>query len=108
MKPPKITVNGVQLDRVSTPQVQERPSRSRSFLCKPRNALREDGEQLLLTMHALTAAQLYFDGVLPQGRSQPVELQIGRRKASAWRILTMETRENQWHELVVVFRLERA
>jgi hypothetical protein len=108
MKPPKIIINGVSLDDVRTPQRRIYASNTRTFIGLPRHDFREEGEQFLLTMHPLTAAQLYYDGVLPQDRAQPVELQIGRRKASSWHILTMECGEGQWQERLVVFRFERA
>jgi len=108
MKAPKIIVNGVSLDDVYTPQRARHSPGTRTLIGTARHSFCQDGDQLLLIMHALTAAQLLFDGVLPQDRSQPIELQIGRRKASRWRILSMETEENQQRERLVVFRLERA
>ena len=107
MKPPEIKINGVALDRVCTPQRKERPSRGVTFLGIPRHTLREAGERLLLTMHPLTAAQLYFDGVLPRDRTHPIELQVDHQEAGNWRILSMETYEHRGREPLVLFRLER-
>ena len=54
-------------------------------------------------------SKIIINGVsLDQIRVQPIELRIDRRKASSWRILTLQTRENRGREPLVVFRLERA
>ncbi len=62
---------------------------------------------LVLERYPLTLAQLYFDGVLPQDRAVPVEVQVGRREASMWRIAGLVMRENRWAEPVMVLQLER-
>lgn len=108
MKPPKIRLNGVDLESVTTVERLQRESSSRRSIGLPRQAVQPLGERLLLTLHPLTATQLYFNGVLPADRETPIQLRVGREKTTTWRIVSLETLQNRHYEYVVVFTLEPA
>lgn len=68
----------------------------------------DDDASLVLEIYPLTLAQLYFDGVLPEDPDVPVEVRVGRRKPSRWRMHALEMQENRWQEHVMVLRLPPA
>ena len=108
MKPPKVLVNGVDLSQVTTPKLSLGRSTSTVRVGRPLAGVRNDDASLVLEIYPLTLAQLYFDGVLPQDRDVPVEVRVGRRKPSRWRVHSLEAHENRWHEHVMVLHLQRA
>jgi hypothetical protein len=107
MKPPRIRINGVDVESVVVPERSpEADGVVRRSIGLPRQDLRGVGEQLLLTLHPLTAAKLYFDGVLPVDRATPIALRVGRAKASRWRISRLETVDRRGAEYLLVFTHE--
>lgn len=108
MKPPKVAINGVVLTEVRTRQTTSHHPNVITSVGKPDITLREDGDQLVLGLYALTVAQLYFDGVLPQDRATPIEVKVGRRKPSAWVINSLHLGKDRWQREILELRLARA
>lgn len=108
MKPPKVCINGVNLSEVRTRQLTDWPSNSITSVGRPQVEVHEAGSGLTIDLYPLTVAQLFFDGVLPQDRAIPIEVKVGRRKPTLWRIQTLAVRENRWREHVMVLSLEKA
>ena len=107
MKSPKIRINGVYLGQVHTRQIVDYPTSSVTSIGLPRHSAVVDGDQMTLTMHPLTATQLYFDGVLPTDRAVTVEIAIGTKRAAQWRVVSLCTQKNRHSEQLVVFTLEK-
>ncbi len=106
MKRSRIRINGQDLSKVHTRSIPDYPSAGGVYIGFPDVFVTEDGEgALVVEIHPLTAAQLYFDGVLPQDRSVPVDVTLERRKARGYRIDSLQTRKDRWHRDAVVLRL---
>ncbi len=108
MKLPKVFINGVDLSRVTTPKVPRWRSNTLVCMGRPLAGVRNDDASLVLEIYPLTLAQLYFDGVLPQDRDVPVDVRVGRRKPSRWRVHSLQMQENRWQEHVMVLHLQPA
>lgn len=105
MKRTRIRINGQDLSEVRTRSLPNYPTASIVSIGRSDVFVTEDEGALLVELYPLTAAQLYFDGVLPQDRATPVDVQLGRRKARGYRIDSLRTRRNRWHDDVLVLRL---
>ncbi|MBN2800034.1 MAG: hypothetical protein JXX28_12895 [Deltaproteobacteria bacterium] len=89
MKRTRISINGQDLSDVRTRAITDYPSGSCVSIGSPDVFVTEDGSALVVEIYPLTAAQLYFDGVLPQDRAIPVDVKVGRRKARGYLIDSM-------------------
>jgi hypothetical protein len=105
VKRSKISINGQLLSEVRTRAIPDYPTRSITFMGHPDVFVREDGDGLLIELNPMSLAQLYYDGVLPQDRSIPVEVKIGRKKPCPWRIDTLVTQRGRWGHDILVLRL---
>ncbi len=108
MKLPKVFINGVDLSQVNTPKVSQGRSNTTVRVGRPLAGVLNDEASLVLEIYPLTLAQLYFDGVLPQDRDVPVDVRVGRRKPSRWRVHSLQMQENRWQEHVMVLHLQPA
>lgn len=105
MKRAKISINGQAIADVRIPSRAHPPTRTRMVFGYPDVFVREEDGGLSVELHPMTVAQLYFDGVLPQDRSMPVEVKLGRKKPSLWRIDEMVMQKDRWGRDGLVLRL---
>jgi hypothetical protein len=77
----RVAFDGHFLDYVQTRLHSETGSESLSYLSAPveRHRATEDAESVTLTLPALTAHQLFYDGVLTADARKSVDLTIGGR-----------------------------
>jgi tetratricopeptide (TPR) repeat protein len=82
----RVAIDGHFLDYVQTRLHSERGSGSLSYLSAPveRHRATEDAEGVTLTLPALTALQLFYDGVLTADGRKSVDLTIGGRSLGAY------------------------
>jgi tetratricopeptide (TPR) repeat protein len=109
---PRIAVNGHFLDEVRTRlQSDITPdSISISYLSLPEELHRlvADGDAVVLRIPAITALQLYYDGVLPQDQTRPVTLQAGDQALGTFRLASLrKPAEYYEHYEHVLLRFER-
>ena len=76
MKTPKILVNGIDLSRVNTPVANNGMPNTSMRMGRPVAGVREEAGAHVLELYPLMLAPLYFDSVLPQDRSVPVEVEV--------------------------------
>lgn len=73
MSNPRIKLNGVYLDELRTPLRLKYPANSRALFSRPReahDAFRLDrSDTVVIRTSAVTAPQLFYDGVLARGGS---------------------------------------
>jgi len=87
--PPRIAINGLRLEEVEMRIIEESESdTSARFVTFPRNQHRilRDGEVLMMQIPALTALQLYFDGILSSERNRHVEIAVNEHKPESYRV----------------------
>lgn len=77
-KTPRIAINGRFLDEVGTRLEYGYKTQSVAIMRLPEkhHHLIADGDGVTLRVPAITALQLYYDGVLPADRDEPVELSV--------------------------------
>lgn len=77
-KAPRIAINGRFLDEVGTRLEYGYKTQAIAIRRLPgkHHDLIEDGDGVILRFPAITALQLYHDGVLPPDRDEPVELSV--------------------------------
>jgi len=105
VKRTKVSINGQLLSEVRTRSIPDYPTRSVTSLGHPDVFVQEDDDSVSVTLSAMTLAQLYYDGVLPQDRSVPVMLKVGRRKPRSYLIDSLLTRKDRWQRDDLVLRL---
>lgn len=105
MKRAKISINGQAIAEVRTPSRVHPSTRTLMFVGHPDVFVREEAGGLSVELHPIAVAQLYYDGVLPQDRSMPVEVKLGRRKPSMWRIDELVMEKDRWGRDGLVLRL---
>lgn len=105
MKRTKISINGQLLSEVRTRAMVDYPTKSITYMGHTDVFVHEDEEGIAVELSPVTLAQLYYDGVLPQDRSIPVEAKVGRRKPRPYTIDRLLTRKDRWGRDVLVLRL---
>ena len=81
----RIAINGRFLDEVQTRQEDDRSgSVSHTSYPAEQHYAIEDEDGVTLQMPAVTALQLYHDGILPANREQSVELTVADRRLGAF------------------------
>jgi len=78
-KPPRIGIDGVFLDDVRTRVHYDREANVVSYTSLPahRHGVLADGAAVVVRTQAVTALQLYHDGVLPGDAVRGVDLAVG-------------------------------
>lgn len=106
----RIAINGHFLDEVRT-RLQSYLDRSDfSYLLLPEEHHHAtiDDDAVVLRLPALTALQLYYDGILPVNREQPVDVSVGGKALGSFRVAWLRRpAESYEHHDSVLLRLER-
>lgn len=105
MKRTKVSINGQLLSEVRTCSIPDYPTRVAPLLGHPDVFLDENDGGISITLHPMTLAQIYYDGILPQDRAIPVTVTVGRRKPRLYLVDSLLTRKDQWQEDALVLRL---
>ena len=102
---PRVAVNGVFLDEVRTRLDYGRETGSIALMVLPveHHRLTVDGDTVVLCTPAITALQLYYDGVLPADRDRAVELTLGSEKLGKYLVQSLRRVEmSQFGEPVLI------
>ena len=105
MKKLEIAINDQVLSEVRTRAIPDRPTRTVSYMGKSDVFVQEDDGVLSVRLYAMTLAQLFYDAVLPQDRSIPVAVEVGRRKPRPYLIDDLATKKDHWRQDTMILRL---
>jgi hypothetical protein len=106
-KTPRISINGVFLDEVRTRLDYGHETQSVGLMSLPAQHHRiiTDGDGVVLRLPAITALQLYYDGVLPSNCDRAIELKLGKKKVGRFVIESLRRVEGHHFGEPVLLRL---
>jgi tetratricopeptide (TPR) repeat protein len=105
----RIAIDGKYLDEIQTRLHAEASTQSLTYVSAPieRHQAMEDEEGITLKIPALTALQLYSDGILPVGPRKSVDLSIAGRKLGAFYLHWLRGLPGDEFGAPVLLRFER-
>lgn len=109
-KSPRIAINGRFLDEVGTRLEYGYKTQSIAIrrLPEKHHHLIADGDGVTLRCPAITALQLYFDGVLPADRDEPVELSVAGKSLGSFAIEWLRRVDGDEFGEPILLRFRRA
>ena len=105
----RIAIAGHFLDDVRTRLHTNESANSQSYVSAPvaRHHISEDEKGVTLKLPALTALQLYHDGVLSADPAKPVDLAIDGRKIGIFYLQWLRSLPDHEYDTSVLLRFER-
>ncbi len=108
MKRTTIRINGTPLTEAMTRVRPARSTKGSHWVLHGDVKVWEDDDDLAVTLHPMTLAQLYYDGVLPQDRSVSLEITIDDGAPRLWRIEELVACEQGRGPQLMMLRLASA